>query len=219
MEITAVSDILNAAKVPDTLKPQTFGDWQIRRLNLPLYQHHFYGRTKYTALIKYVKSANEEHVWAKMHLARDDGAIPDVVMDDSPQELKQHLPIWMNAKGHVLKTGLGLGCVVRGLLTIPEVTKISVIEIDKDIIDIVGAEFAGNNKVEIHHGDALSFDLNLLDDVDYAWHDIWVPENEGLQLEHGKLLLKYKDKCATQGAWKFPRDMKRLASQKMALIG
>lgn len=219
MEITEITEILNAARVPNTLQSQTFGDWEIKRLTLPMHQQYFYGWHSYTVLMKYIKSKNEENIWAKMHIARDDGTIPDVVMDDSPQELKQHLPIWMNAKGHILKTGLGLGCVVRGLLTKPAVTKISVIEIDKDIIDIVGKEFSGNDKVKIYHGDALTFDLDLLDAVDYAWHDIWTPENEGLQLEHGRLLLKYREKCAVQGAWKFPRALKRLSSEKMSMIG
>jgi hypothetical protein len=36
-------------------------------------------------------------------------------MNDFPQELKKHLDFVLRARGRVLVTGLGLGCVVRGL--------------------------------------------------------------------------------------------------------
>jgi hypothetical protein len=61
-----------------------------------------------------------------MHLEQDDGRVYEVVMEDSPRELRRHLPIWMHAHGRVLVTGLGLGCVVRGLLASPHVEYIDV---------------------------------------------------------------------------------------------
>lgn len=214
--MTDVLSILNAARVPETLEPQSFGDWSIWRKKLPEEHRFEHGWPHYTLLMKRVKV---DPSWENMHLLDDDETKMDVVMEDSPKELRKHLPIWVIAHGHILKTGLGLGCVVRGLLTKPEVTKISVIEIDEDIIRIVGKEFEDDPRVVIHHGDALTFDVDKIGRIDFAWHDIWVPENIGLQDCHARLLIKYNTGVTMQGAWSFPRMYKRLYGRKMSLIG
>ena len=175
------------------------------------------GREKFTTLVQYVKP--KEVSYYNLHLVQEDGTIPDIVMEDSPRELRRHLPIWMHGKGHILKTGLGLGCVVRGLLTKADVEHISVVEIDKDIIRIIGEEFKDNNRVSIYHADALEFDYNSIPKLDFAWHDIWVPENDGLQILHGQLLKRLCNDHITQGAWAMPRDLKKFARQKMNYIG
>ena len=57
----------------------------------------------------------------------------------------RHLPIWLSARGRVLVTGLGLGCVVRGLLASTCVTHVDCIEIDRYICLVVGEEFPGRS--------------------------------------------------------------------------
>src|SRR5947209_19945878 len=52
----------------------------------------------------------------------------ETVMNDFPSELKKHLEFILSARGRVLVGGLGLGCVVRGLLAYGEVESIDVIE-------------------------------------------------------------------------------------------
>lgn len=132
----------------------------------------------------------------------------EVVMEDSLTELRRHAPIWLAARGRVLVTGLGLGCVVRGLLACPEVNHIDVIEIDRSIIRVVGAEFHNEARVTITAGDALSchFPANHWD---FAWHDIWC-EGSGLQKLHVELMSRFKDCCTVQGAWMLPRFVKRM---------
>lgn len=131
----------------------------------------------------------------------------EVVMDDSRLELRRHLPIWLAAHGRVLITGLGLGCVVRGLLACAEVTHIDVIELDREILARVGAEFEGNPRVALHHGNALTCKMPGRR-WDFAWHDIWC-EGNGLQVLHVKLIHRYRRRCARQGAWMLPRFIKR----------
>ena len=143
----------------------------------------------------------------------------DTVMEDSAGELKKHLPIWLKAKGRVLVTGLGLGCVVRGLLASPAVEHIDVIELDPYIYYIVGEEFCHNRRVTLHLGDALTYKFPKDSRWDFAWHDIWTPKNEGLQVQHAKLMVKYRRVIGTaQGAWQFPRCFKRGFSAHMALL-
>jgi spermidine synthase len=135
-----------------------------------------------------------------------------VVMEDSQEELRQHLPIWISARGRVLVTGLGLGCVVRGLLANPRVTHITVLELDKNIIRICGREFMNNPRVTIIHTDALKYQPKKGERWDFAWHDLWNEDapTEHLQLLHARLFAKFKKHCGPQGAWKFPKIYKRL---------
>lgn len=148
------------------------------------------------------------HNMAGLHRIDDRGFGGDVVMEDSPRELRKHLPIWLHGSGRILKTGLGMGCVVRGLLAKPEVEHIDVIEIDPNIIDIFGAEFISNPRVTIHQGDALS--IKLAGRWDYAWHDIWCEGNDGLAVLHTDLIFRFRHQCQIQGAWAYPRTAAKL---------
>lgn len=191
------SDFFRAAKAPDTLAEQDFGLWAIMRQDLSLQPiaRYIAGRSVLTVLYQWTE--------ATIH-----HGVGHIVMEDSRRELNRHLPMFFAAHGRVLITGLGLGCVVRGLLIKPEVEHIDVIEIDADIIRVVGPEFADNPRVTIHHDDALKWPIG--DRIwDVAWHDICTPDDVGLQGLHGKLLKRFWPHCQRQGAWDFPREVSR----------
>lgn len=147
----------------------------------------------------------------------------ECVMDDCAPELRRHLPIWLAARGRVLVTGLGLGCVVRGLLASPAVAQVEVVEIDSNVIELVWPEFEAEPRVALRQGDALSLDWPSDHTWDYAWHDIWAdPDDEttaDLDRLHQALLLRYRDRCPRQGAWQLPRLVKRSRSFRDGLIG
>lgn len=191
---------LHAARCPPTLEPQTFGLWTIEHRERPPGEPAgaifaaLCGGDRQTVLSRVTE--------ATMHLESG-----EVVMDDSLMELRRHLPIWLAAHGRVLITGLGLGCVVRGLLASPAVERIDVIELDREILERVGGEFAGNERVRLHHGDALTCKMPGRR-WDFAWHDIWC-EGDGLQLLHAKLIARFRSRCGRQGAWMLPRFVKR----------
>ena len=193
-----VENYLAAARVPASLPEQTFGLWTIKRVTVTdAIQAFSLGYRSYTLLHRVSMKT--------LHL----GPPGEVVMEDSRSELKRHLPIWMAAKGRVLISGLGLGCVVRGLLIKPEVTHIDVVEMDPDIMRICGAEFVGNPRVTLHLGDALTYPWP--DDVtwDFASHDCWT-DDERLQLLHGKLFHRFLNRVPRQHAWGFPREIMKL---------
>lgn len=198
------ADYLDAARVPHTLQPQRFGLWIIERRPAPPDEvcravgYPPIGWPDYTVLRRITP--------ATLHLEKVDAHT--IVMEDSAHELRRHMPIWLAARGRVLVTGLGLGCVVRGLLASPLVDLVDVVEIDRHIIRVVGAEFAGDPRVRIHLGDALKFEFPPDASWDCAWHDLWC-DGKGLQLMHGKLLHRYAPRCRLQGAWQFPRVIKR----------
>ncbi|MDD5301533.1 MAG: hypothetical protein PHS14_00375 [Elusimicrobia bacterium] len=191
---------LAAAKVPITVPAGQHGPWTLRRQVVPPSYYPRVGGPVLTFL-------------ARMTPATLHTEFGDVVMEDSAEELRRHLPIWMAARGRVLVSGLGLGCVVRGLLANQRVDRIDVVEIDRHILDVVGPEFRHQRRVRLHHGDALTYpwDWRAGDSWDYAWHDIWTEEGNGVPLHrlHMELLARYNDHVGRQGAWALPREVKR----------
>jgi hypothetical protein len=182
-------EYMEAARVPKTLEPQSWGLWFIRRVHAPDKRAEFSDMTILSQIT--MASLHQEY--------------GETVMEDSAPELRRHLPIWMHGNGRVLVTGLGLGCVVRGLLANPHVQHIDVIEIEREIIDRIGQEFDGNPRVTIHHSDAKVFPLTSESWWDYAWHDLLTEGNIDLEILHAEVMKRFEPYVGRQGAWAFPR--------------
>lgn len=190
-------DYISAARVSLTLETQYFGLWTIHRQDMRNKLPIFRAWAQFDS-VTFLSRFTE----GTMHT--DFG---ETVMEDSRRELRRHLPIWLRARGRVLITGLGLGCVVRGLLASPHVDHITVVEIDGGILRVIGPEFESNPRVTLIHDDALTIKLD--DRFDYAWHDLFTDGPVNLQVLHAKLFKRFHRQCAIQGAWQFPRYFKR----------
>jgi hypothetical protein len=91
-------------------------------------------------------------------------------MCDAPFVLRNYVPFLEEAQGDVLLTGLGLGCLVHGLLARPAVRSITVLECDADVLSLVGPTVA-DPRVRLLRADAFSwtpppgvaFDAAMLD--------------------------------------------------------
>lgn len=143
---------------------------------------------------------------ATMHLTEG-----ECVMEDTDLELRTHLDFMIRAKGVVLITGLGLGCVVRGCLANEAVRHIVCIEKSKDVLSLVGPHMP-KDRLTIIYADALEWVKNHARGFDCAWHDIWSDESAGephLQLLHSRLMLECFPDIPLQGAWNFPRYERR----------
>lgn len=193
---------IRAARVPESVKVQDFGLWNIIRqdTSAPIDRLRA-GFPTITALCRWTD--------ATIHLP-----FGEVVMEDSVEELRKHLPIYFAARGRVLITGLGLGCVVRGLLSKPEVEHIDVVELDGAIIDAIWPEFENEARASIHHHNALTFPT-AGQRWDCAWHDIWCQGNNGLERLHAEMIYHYAGACGPQGAWAFPRWAGRLMGKHL----
>jgi hypothetical protein len=64
------------------------------------------------------------------------------------------------AYGNILVTGLGFGILTKALSEKPEVTSITVLEIEKDVIEAFLANNTLNSKVKIINSDALTYTSN-----------------------------------------------------------
>lgn len=210
--------LIAAMRADAVVAPQEQIPWHIKRVEHSraafrghpgLYEWHCleYGYDRYPDLPGHTTCL---YRWTDATLHQDHG---ECVMSDDPRELRKHLPILLKAEGRVLVTGLGLGCVVRGLLACPGVGWIDVVEIDRRIIDMVAPSIE-DVRVDIHHGDALTLDWPAGSRWDFAWHDIW-HENPDTQVLHAKLLDRYDPMVGQQGAWGFPRYFKRIWPQRL----
>lgn len=211
MNVAAINDpmprnpenLLQACRAPQWLAPQSFGLWEIVRQEIP--------EALRASGLPYFPEDDwlDMTVLCRTTVATLHEAHGETVMEDSRRELSRHLPILLAAKGRVLVTGLGLGCVVRGLLSVPEVEHIDVVELDRGILDHIGAEFYGE-RVTLYHDDALAFPVNGRR-WDFAWHDLWC---EGRSAElcrlHLKVMHRFRKSCGRQGAWMFDRRLARV---------
>ena len=125
------------------------------------------------------------------------------MMSDTPSEIYDHYePIYKAQElgGRILLNGLGLGCVLKAILTFPNVTRIDVVELEQDIINLVAPSY-NDPKVHIYNEDAYTITWDKSDRWTVAWHDIWAnicSDNlEGM----AKLHRKYGHKVIWQGSW------------------
>lgn len=193
---------IEAARCPRSMPTGEFGMWTFARQHVPDWD-----------IARPRVGADSLMVLGHYTEAKAHQQFGDIVMEDSAEELRKHLPIWMKARGRVLVSGLGLGCVVRGLLLNEAVRRIDVVEISPTIMEIVGAEFLANPRVRLHQADALKIEWPADVGWDYAWHDIWTHEGNGAPLHklHLDLLFRYRGRVTReQGAWALPREIKRM---------
>lgn len=198
-----VNEYLAAMRVPPEIPEWAEGMWCMHRLTLHnmIWRHSNTNRLIPSGTYTMLKRCTE----ATLHLQSFEW---ECVMEDTLIELRRHLPIALHASGRVLVTGLGLGCVVRGLLLNPRVEHIDVVEIDPTILARIGPSLEGNARVTLHLGDALTFSWPKGTRWNYAWHDVWC-ENGSLHVLHAELMMRYADIARRQGAWQFPRETKR----------
>ncbi len=125
----------------------------------------------------------------------------DVVMSNTPDEIRDFLNFFYKAKGSILINGLGMGVLIKALLTKPEVTDITVIELSPDVIKLSGPTYEKDSRVTIIQSDAFTWKPPKGKKYDAVWHDIWdylcgdnIPEMD-------KLHRKYRSKTAYQESW------------------
>ena len=134
------------------------------------------------------------------------------VMSNTPDEIADHEVAFAHATGRVLITGLGLSMVVSGLLAKTDVEHIDVVERDADIIRMVAPAYAEEDRVTIHHADAMTWTPPPRVLWDFAWHDIWAridvrnltSESAENNIGYGDLLRRFEPYTARQEAWALP---------------
>lgn len=124
-----------------------------------------------------------------------------VVMSDTPAERRDHIGFVVNAKGHVLINGLGLGMCLAAVLRRPEVTGATVVEIDSDLIALVGPHYQPDPRVQIVEANALEYQPTRGTRFGAGWHDIWDNMCADNLPEMHTLHRKYGRRADWQGSW------------------
>jgi len=130
-----------------------------------------------------------------------------LMMTDTPHEAHTNKGIIEAARGDVLIAGLGMGMILIPILRNPKVTKVSVVEVNLGVIELVHkplldkGPFTENEKMklEVIQGDIFDFNPKP-NQYDVIYFDIW-PSISFLNLREGRRLkTKFRD-CIRPGGW------------------
>jgi hypothetical protein len=187
--------------------PQEAGDWRLRRFEID----------DEGVLVDYLRMHGDGHGrWSaskgtllKLERFRGEGR-GETWMTNTAQEVLDHQHAFENAHGRVLVHGLGLSCVVSGLLALEAVEHIDVVEMDPNVIALVGPAYADEERVTIHQGNCLTFPWPDSVRWNYVWHDIWAtisdanldePEAAENGITYEMLRDQFADRADMQGFW------------------
>ena len=123
-----------------------------------------------------------------------------LVMSDTPAERRDHLAFVRAATGDVLISGLGLGMCLAACLRKPDVTSITVIEIDPDVIALVGPHY-NDPRVTIINADAMAWKPEKGKTFGAVWHDIWDDICTDNLPQMSTLNRRYARKARWKGCW------------------
>lgn len=126
------------------------------------------------------------------------------VMSNTPFEIYTHREFFDNAKGSVLINGLGLGMALGHILKYTgerRIEHVTVVELSKDVINLVAPSFYHDKRVEIINADALTWNPPKGERYNAVWHDIWPDINEDNRRDMMRLVRKYGKRADWQGCW------------------
>lgn len=121
------------------------------------------------------------------------------IMEDFMYTVFLNNPCFKNSYGDVLLIGLGIGLNLTGLLQKDNIKNITVIEKEKDIIDLVSPNFK-SEKIKYINEDVFDYTPNKK--FNYIWHDIYSFDwYENYNLRYAKIIQienKFKNFCDKQ---------------------
>lgn len=132
-----------------------------------------------------------------------------LVMSDTYDEYRDHIGIIHAAKGHVLIAGLGLGMVLQAIAKKENVTRITVIELNQNVIDLVGPHYKAmlGDKLEIICADILTWKPPKGIRYGAVWFDVWNEICLDNYDQIKKLIRRYAKRADWKGAWSY-EDLK-----------
>jgi hypothetical protein len=98
-------------------------------------------------------------------------------MQDSYAEFEEHQWLWDNASGDVLIGGLGIGMVNEALILKDEVTSVTILEKEQDVIDLVWEHCAKDDRFTLIHTDAETWEIPEGSNWDTIFLDCWTFDN------------------------------------------
>nr|DAL67563.1 MAG TPA: Thermospermine synthase ACAULIS protein biosynthesis, tetraamine, thermospermine, spermidine [Bacteriophage sp.] len=112
----------------------------------------------------------------------------ECVMSDTPMEKETNRDFVRNAHGNVLIGGLGIGLIILAIQDKEDVKQITVVEKNREVIELVGKQLPLNPKVNIVNDDV--FEYKPLIKYNTIYMDIWNYINEDVYNKQMKPLIK-----------------------------
>lgn len=136
-----------------------------------------------TALFTGQKSKNLRYDVPVKYTYLNNGGI---LMSDVPQEQIQHEPIIEKCSGRVLIGGLGIGYIATMLAQKSDIKDLVIVEISKDVIELVWPHLDLKNKGKIINQDLFEYlrQNAKKEKFDYVYFDIWSPDSESVLYEY-----------------------------------
>jgi len=131
------------------------------------------------------------------------GMFSDVVMSDTPAEIRDLRPLRGRLRGRLLINGLGLGVALQGAIDRPEVGHVTVVEKSADVIALVAGHYEARHgsRLTVVHADALEWSPPRGARWDAVWHDIWPSICGDNWPDMTRLHRKYGRRCDWQDSW------------------
>lgn len=111
----------------------------------------------------------------------------ECVMSDTPMEKRTNREFVANAHGNVLIGGLGIGLILLAIQDKDDVEQITVVEKNKEVVELVGSQLPLNSKVYIVNDDV--FQYKPLFKYNTIYMDIWNYINKDVYNDQMKPLI------------------------------
>lgn len=168
------------------------GKWAIERFTVSEQE------AKFSALRAVVKGRGYVRAGTYTKLVHQSRGI---VMSDTHDERRDHMFAVHKASGHVLINGLGIGMVLAAILRKQNVERVTVVEIDPDVIALVGPTYLTDPRVTIIASSALDYRPPKGERYGAVWHDIWDTICADNLPQMTTLKRKYGRRTDWQGCW------------------
>ena len=123
-----------------------------------------------------------------------------MVMSDSMQERVSNFEVCWRARGDVLIAGLGVGMILKPLLSNPEVSSVTVVEKSQDVIDLVAPHYA-DPKLQVVQGDIFSWRPPKGTTYDTLYFDVWADIASSNLDQMARLHQAFKGYKRGPGSW------------------
>jgi hypothetical protein len=177
--------------IPINYEKETIGDWKIEPFNVDQKGEDSHNlRELFQGTNRFIKKGRYNRLCFKSI----------VVMSDTPAEQTDHIEFFKKAKHAktVLINGLGIGMLLREILTYKKIEKIIIVEKNKEVIELTSKYFK-DKRLEIVHTDAFKYVPN--EKMDVVWHDIWAFIEKSNYKEMQQLRKNYEKIAKWQGCW------------------
>ena len=133
------------------------------------------------------------------------------IMQVTEAEYSEHDWLTPRMSGHVLLAGLGIGMIHIPLLASSDVTSVTVVEKEQDVIDLVWDDCAKDSRFTLVCDDIHTWDPDASDGLptttwDVGWFDTWLTHEESLDSYMNRINQKYGSYVSEIGGWEWPEE-------------